>query len=200
MNHIVNFNKYFLINENITPVTSNWFIVDNESSFDKKEEGVYIILNQNGNLSLLYKKKDSEGDEVRAEFYNSKDASQDKRTICDIKIISREGKDRSKKSFQDINPDTTIDILSVFFDYCDLENCPKEICDRFIMGASKSMKEVSEVVDSDRIPPSYRAFINFIKNISKSKKKSELRNQLDLDSTSLESLLIKFMDLFGRNL
>ncbi len=199
MNHLIDFNNFFLVNEKITPITSNWFIINNESSFDKKEEGGYLMFNQKGNFTILYLKKDSEGEEARIEFYPAKSFSPDKKSMCVVNITTREGSDRAKKSFGDINVDNSLEILSIFFDYCDLEKAPKEICDRFIMGLSKTMKEVMESDSKEQLPPTYKAFMRYLEQISK-KSNQEIESGYSESSRELESILINFLSSFKKDL
>lgn len=199
MNHLKPFNSFFLINEKITPITSNWFIINNESSFDKKEEGGYLIFNQKGNFSVLYSKKGIESEEARIDFYPSKMASPDKKSMCDVKITTKDGKDRAKKSFADLTIDNTLEILSTFFDYCDLEKATKESADRFIMGSSKSMKEVLDSDSADQLPSTYKAFISYLKQISK-KSNQEIEAKTDTDSNELEAILVRFINNFKKDL
>ena len=199
MNYLIDFSKFFLVTEKITPITSNWFIINNESSFDKKEEGGYLIFNQKGNFTMLYLKKGSEGEEARLEFYPSKNFSPDKKSMCEVKITTRDGKDRAKKSFESITIDNVLEILSVFLDYSDLEKSPKESSDVFAMGASKAMKEVLESDSSDQLPSTYKAFVSYLKQISK-KGNQEVESKTSTDSRELEDILLKFISFFKKDL
>jgi hypothetical protein len=199
MKHLTHFNNFYLLNEKITPITSNWFIINNESSFDKREEGGYLVFNQKGNFTILYTKKDSDDEEARIEFYPSKTASPDKKSMCVVKITTRSGGDRVKKSFEEISLNNSIEILAMFLDYSDLEKSDKEVSDRFIMGLSKAMKEVTESDSSDQLPSTYKAFISFLKQIS-NKSDQEIESLSSDESMKLEEIIVKFLNFFKKDL
>lgn len=198
LNHIQNFEGFTKLLEKITPITSNWFIVDNESSFDKKEEGGYLVFNQKGIFSLIFYKK-SLDEEARVNFYTSKIASPDKKSMCDVTILTRDGKSRALKSFDEINLDSCVEILSVFFDYCDLEKAEKDSCDRFLMGLAKAMKEVMKADNSQQLPSTYKALYNHLIQISK-KSNQEIESKTSTNNMTLENLLLKFLGLFKKDL
>jgi len=193
MDHLMNFNKFSFLFEKITPITSNWFIVGDESSFDKKDQGGYLVFNQNGNFTIVYKKDDTE--ESRLDFYVSKESSPDKNSLCSLNIVTNEGKDRVKKFFEDVTLENTLEILSVFFDYCDLEQANKEVIDRFLIGMSKAVKNVLKDDNSDQLPSSFKAFITYLERLS-----SGSNQESESQDLELKDLLIKFLDLFSRDL
>lgn len=193
MDHLMNFNKFSFLFEKITPITSNWFIVGDESSFDKKDQGGYLVFNQNGNFTIVYKKDDTE--ESRLDFYVSKESSPDKNSLCSLNIVTNEGKDRVKKFFEDVTLENTLEILSVFFDYCDLEKANKEVIDKFLIGMSKAVKNALKDDNSDQLPSSFKAFITYLERLSSGS--NQERESQDLE---LKDLLIKFLDLFSRDL
>lgn len=156
MNHLFTFNQLF---EKLQMVTSNWSIISNEGSFDKKDGDGYLVFSKEGTFSIIYKKK---GEESRIEFYSDKQYSSDKRSVCECKIITSSGNDRIKKSFDDITQENVWEIISTFFDYCDLEKSEKSEVDKFLMGFSKSIKEVNRSEEKDQLSPSFSIFYKFL--------------------------------------
>ena len=65
---ILNFNQYSSLFERINPITANWSIVTDESSFTKKPEGGYFVFNQKGNFVISYMKNE---EEARLNFFFS---------------------------------------------------------------------------------------------------------------------------------
>jgi hypothetical protein len=193
MDHLVDFNRFSFLFEKITPITSNWFIVGDESSFDKKDQGGYLVFNQKGNFTVVYKKDDIE--EARMDFYVSKESSPDKKSLCTLNIVTNEGKDRAKKFFDDVTFDNTLEILSAFFDYCDLEKASKEVIDKFLIGMSKSVKNVLKDDNADQLPASFKAFVTYLERISSGSIEDEKSENLEL-----KDLVIKFLDIFSRKL
>ena len=193
MDHLIDFNRFSFLFEKISPITSNWFIVGDESSFDKKEQSGYLVFSQNGNFTIVYKKDDIE--EARLDFYVSKEASPDKNSLCSLTIVTNEGKDRAKKFFDDVTFENSLEILSVFFDYCDLEKASKEVIDKFLMGMSKAVKNVPKDDNADQLPSSFKAFVTYLERLSSGSNHKEQSQDLEL-----KDLIIKFLDLFSRNL
>ena len=72
MNHLLNFNQLF---EKLQMVTSNWSIISNESSFEKKDDNGYLVFSKEGTFSIIYKKK-SVQEESRMDFYSKKEKYQ----------------------------------------------------------------------------------------------------------------------------
>ena len=193
MDHLIDFNRFSFLFENITPITSNWFIVSDESSFDKKDQGGYLVFNQKGNFTVVYKKDETE--EARMDFYVSKESSPDKNSLCSLNIVTKEGKDRAKKFFDDVTFDNTLEILSSFFDYCDLEKASTEVTDKFLIGMAKSVKNVLKHDNADQLPASFKAFVTYLERISSGSSEEEKSENLEL-----KDLVIKFLDLFSRKL
>jgi hypothetical protein len=193
MDHLINFNRFSFLFENITPITSNWFIVSDESSFDKKDQGGYLVFNQKGNFTVVYKKDETE--EARMDFYVSKESSPDKNSLCSLNIVTNEGKDRAKKFFDDVTYDNTLEVLSSFFDYCDLEKASTEVIDKFLIGMAKSVKNVLKHDNADQLPASFKAFVTYLERISSGSSEEEKSENLEL-----KDLVIKFLDLFSRKL
>jgi hypothetical protein len=156
MNYLLSFNQLL---EKLQMATANWSIVSNESSFEKKENNGYLVFSKAGTFSIIYIKGDEES---RLEFYNDKQYSSDKKSVCECKIITTSGTDRVKKGFSDITPENVWDIVSTFFDYSNLEKMEKNDVDRFIMGFSKSIKEVKESEEKDQLPPSFNIFHKYL--------------------------------------
>lgn len=174
---ILNFNQYNSLLEKINPITANWSIVTDESSFTKKPEGGYFIFNQKGNFVISYMKKENE--EARLNFFFSKDLSPDKKSLCECSIVKNDGKTGANKLFQDIKNDNIWEIVSLFFDYCDLEKSDKNVIERFLMGFSKGLIEIMKHEEKDNLPASLKYFYNLIadqikgnKNIDSSKEKN----------------------------
>jgi hypothetical protein len=193
MDHLIDFNRFSFLFEKIAPITSNWFIVGGESSFDKKDQGGYLVFNQKGNFTIVYKKDETE--ESRMDFYVSKESSPDRKSLCTLNIVTNEGKDIAKKFFDDVTFDNTLEILSSFFDYCDLEKASKETIDKFLIGMAKAVKEVLKDDDADQLPASFKAFVTYLERISSGSIEDEKSENLEL-----KDLVIKFLDLFSRKL
>lgn len=184
MNHILSFDQLF---ERLQMSTNNWSIISNESSFDKKDENGYLVFSKDGTFSVIYKKKEEES---RIEFYMDKEYSSDKKSVCECKIVTKSGSDRIKKGFSDINQENVWEIVSTFFDYSDLEKSEKNIVDRFLMGFSKSIKDVQDTDESDQLPPSFNIFYKFIK--SSVKNPGEIP-EVDTDNYNFSDIINKFI-------
>jgi len=176
-------------------VTANWSIVSNESSFEKKEESGYLVFSKNGTFSIIYNKKDPK-EEARIDFYSDKENSTDKRSLCECKIITISGSDRVKKGFSDITPENIWNILSIFFDYCDVEKMKKNSVDKFLMGFTKSIKEVHKSEEKDQLAPSFKMFSKYLNEWTK---KSSGNPQVSQDNYSFIDIIKKFIEYFKSN-
>lgn len=190
MKHLKNYTLYKSITEGILPVTANWFIVSNESTFDKKEGGGYFIFNQKGIFTIAYKKPGVE-EEGRLDFYVSKESSPSK-CLCQCKIIDKKGTTVASKNFEDITAESVWDILALFFDYCDIEKSSKEESERFMLGLAKSLKNVLKDDSSDQLPSS---FLAFEKLINDGAKLADPKIKLDLkkDNFKFEEIVLGFI-------
>jgi len=160
MNHLFTFNQLF---EKLQMVTSNWSIISNESSFEKKDDNGYLVFSKEGTFSIIYKKKSLQ-EESRIDFYSSKENSSDKKSICECKITTTSGMDRVKTGFPDITEKNIWEIISLFFDYSDIEKSEKNSYDIFLMGFSKSIKEVQISEEKDQLSPSFIMFCKYLKD------------------------------------
>jgi hypothetical protein len=191
MNHILSFKALF---ESISAVTTNWYIVSNEASFDKMKGNGYMIFNHEGTLSIIYiKPKDEE--EARLDFYFSKDKSNDKKSICECKVISIDGKVRISKKFDDVTINNVWDITALFFDYCDLEKVDKSVRNKFLMGFSKIIKDIFKG-ETERIPASFKTYFNYTKEWSK-----KSMNSLEFDKNNYDffDMIKEFMNFFKKS-
>jgi len=176
-------------------VTTNWAIISNESSFEKKEENGYLVFSKNGTFSIIYNKKGIK-EEARIDFYSGKENSADKKSVCECKITTALGSDRVKKGFPDITPDNMWDILVSFFDYCDLEKIDKNAVDRFMMGFTKSIKEVNKSEEKDQLSPSFKVFYKYLNDWSK---KSKAITPVTTDEYNFMDIVNKFVSYFKSN-
>jgi hypothetical protein len=189
MKNLFTFKELF---EKLQMVTTNWSIISNEGSFEKKEDNGYLVFNKNGVFSIIYNKK---GEEARIEFYTNKENSSDKKSVCECKITTTSGADRSKKGFGDITPQNVIDIIVTFFDYSDLEKAEKNSIDKFLMGFTKSIKDVLKSEEKDQIPASFNVFVKYLNEISK---KSQIP-KLDLDNYDFTTIVSQFISYLKSN-
>jgi hypothetical protein len=189
MNHILSFHKLF---ESIHAVTTNWYIVSHEASFDKIKGNGYMVFNQEGTMSIVYIKPKGE-EEARLDFYFSKEKSQDKKSICQCKIITNGGKVRTSKNFDDVTADNVWDITSTFLDYCDLEKAEKPIRDKFLMGYSKIIKDIFKG-DTERIPGSFKTYLNYIKEWS-----NKSIDSVDSDNYDFIEMVKEFVAYFKKS-
>ena len=187
MNHLLTYSQLF---EKLQMVTANWSIISNEGSFEKKEESGYLVFSKDGTFSIIYNKKEPK-EEGRIEFYTAKEKSTDKKSVCECKITTPAGQDRVKKGFGDITPSNVWEIISIFFDFCDLEKAQKNEVDKFLMGFSKSLQEVHKSEDKDQLPPSFKLFHKYIKEWTKNTHKA---HSISHDSYNFESIIKKFVD------
>ena len=192
MNHLFTFQQLF---EKLQMVTANWAIISNESSFEKKDENGYLVFSKNGTFSIIYRKK-KENEEARIEFYSSKENSTDKKSVCECKITTTSGSDRVKKGFPDITPDNMWDILVTFFDYSDLEKIDKNAVDVFMMGFTKSIKEVNKSDEKDQLSPSFKVFYKYLSEWSK---KSKEIPPVTTDEYNFIDIVNKFASYFKSN-
>jgi len=189
MNHLFTFNQLF---EKLQMVTSNWAIISNESSFEKKDGNGYLVFSKNGTFSIIYNKKDQD-EESRIEFYSRKEHSSDKKSVCECKITNISGSDRVKKGFSDITPDNMWDILVTFFDYSDLEKMEKNLVDVFMMGFTKSIKDVNKSLEKDQLSPSFKIFYKYLMDWDK---KSGDIPPVKTDEYNFIDIVNKFLSYF----
>jgi hypothetical protein len=198
MKHILEFKKYQNLFEKIEMVTANWSLVYDEGSFDKKPGYGFFIFNQNGNFSISYSKLEKvEEEESRIDFYPSAESAPDKKSVCVVKIVGKDGKSRTEKGFNEITSNNIWDIISLFFDYSDLEKVDKTEVDRFLMGFSKGIKQISKSDKSDEVPSSYKALSKLLKNTVSNSPNFDLGS--DEQSNKLEELLKSFIQYFKKN-
>ena len=164
-------------------VTANWAIISNESSFEKKDENGYLVFSKNGTFSIIYRKK-KENEEARIEFYSSKENSTDKKSVCECKITTTSGSD------------SMWDILVTFFDYSDLEKIDKNAVDVFMMGFTKSIKEVNKSDEKDQLSPSFKVFYKYLSEWSK---KSKEIPPVTTDEYNFIDIVNKFASYFKSN-
>ncbi len=189
MNHILSFKSLF---ESIHAVTTNWYVISNEASFDKTKGNGYMVFNQEGTMSIVYiKPKDDE--EARLDFYFSKEKSSDKKSICQCKVITNDGKIRISKNFDDVTAENVWDITSNFFDYCDLEKVEKSVRDKFLMGFSKIIKDIFKG-ETERIPGSFKTYLNYIKEWS-----NKSIDKVDSDNYDFLEMLKEFISYFKKS-
>jgi hypothetical protein len=198
MEHLIEFNRFRSINESVVAVTSNWFLIHDEGSFQKKEEGGYLVFNQKGNFTIVYKKKNSEEEESRLEFFVSKEASPDKKSLCQCTIISKDGKTTAKKVFDNIDAVSILEILAIFFDYSDIEKENKEEADRFILGMSKSLKALVKSEYADQLPASFKALVKYTKEGSE-KSNPNIKINSESDKFKFEELITRFIEFFKKS-
>ena len=198
MKHLLEFKKYGNLSEKIGMITANWNIIYNEGSFEKKPGYGFFIFNQNGNFSVVYSKIDkSEDEEARIDFYPSAESSPDRKSVCAVKIVSKDGKNRAEKSFKEIDSKNIWDIISLFFDYSDLEKIEKSEIDRFLMGFSKGIKQIMNSDISDEAPSSFKAIFKLLKNAISNSPSIELG--ADSQSNKLEDLIKFFIQYFKKD-
>lgn len=188
MIRILGFDAFSNISEKIQYITANWYAISDEASFAKKEGSGYLIFNQSGIFSISYSKSNQE--EARLDFYVSKESSPDSNSLCSCKIISKSGEILESKKFQEINEDTIWDILSLFFDYCDLEKDDKEVVDRFLLGFTKSIKVIFAHDSNESLPSSFESFCHLIK------KSCEESKELDDSELDYEHRILKILKDF----
>lgn len=193
MNHILSFRSLF---EGVSAVTTNWYIVDNEASFDKIKGNGYMLFSQEGIMTIVYIKPKGD-EEARLDFYFDKEKSPDKKSICVCKIISNNGKVRSSKNFNDVTTDNVWDITSTFFDYCDLEKSEKSIRDKFMMGYSKTIKDIFKG-DTERIPGSFKTYLNYMKEWAKKSIESVSLDKNE-DNYDFKEMIKEFIAFFKKS-
>lgn len=186
MRNILTFKELF---EKLEMITTNWSIVSNEGSFEKKEDNGYLVFNKDGIFSILYNKK---GEESRIEFYTNKEKSSDKKSVCECKITTSAGSDRSKKGFDDVNMNNIGDIIVTFFDYCDLEKSEKNTIEKFLMGFTKSIRDVIKSDDKDQLPPSFNMFVKYLNEIAKNSDSLKLDSD-DYDFSNIVNRFINYL-------
>lgn len=195
MKHILEFNSYHNLFEKIEMITANWSLVYREGSFEKKSGYGFFIFKQNGEFSIVYSKpEEAEQEESRIDFYTSPEASPDKKSVCLVRIIAKDGKNKAEKSFSDITKDNLWDIISLFFDYSDLEKIQKSEIDRFLMGFSKGIKEILKSDKAEELPPSFKAFVKTLKNSLTGQINLKLSNSSE--KTKFESIIKSFVQNF----
>lgn len=165
MNRILRFGAFNNISEKIQHITANWYAISDEASFEKKEGCGYFIFNKNGVFSIDYFK--NKGEESILDFYFSKESSPDKMSLCSCKIVNKKGEITKSKKFEDIDGDNIIDILSFYFDYCDLEDSDDDYRDRFFLGLIKSLKVIFAHDLKDSLPASFLSFSKEIEKLCK---------------------------------
>lgn len=171
-------------------VTTNWMIINNEASFEKKKDYGYLVFNQKGTFSVIYYKGE---EEARIDFYSDKSESTDKKSVCECKITTPSGSDRIKKGFPDITGDNVWEIITTFFDYCDLEKSEKMVVDKFLMGFSKSIKEVLKSEDKDQLSPSFKMFIKYMDSWTKN---SNIKSIGDEEEYDFKKIIEKFITYY----
>lgn len=189
MRHIFTFQQLL---EKLQMVTTNWAIISNEGSFEKKEYNGYLVFNKSNIFSIIYKKKEEES---RIDFYTNKENSNDKKSLCECKITDSSGKDRTIKGYTDINPDNVLDILIDFFDYSDLEKSDNNRVDIFLMGFTKSIKAVLKSEEKDQLPPSFNIFMKYLKDISG----KSMDPSVDKEDYSFMNIVKKFITYMKSN-
>lgn len=193
MNHILSFKSLF---EGVSAVTTNWYIVANEASFDKIKGNGYMVFSQEGIMSIVYIKPKGE-EEAILDFYFDKEKSQDKKSICSCKIVTTAGKTRSSKNFDDVTTDNVWDITSTFFDYCDLEKSEKSIRDKFMMGYSKTIKDIFKG-DTERIPGSFKTYLTYMKEWSKKSMENVSLDKSE-DNYDFKEMIKEFVAFFKKS-
>lgn len=196
MIRILKFDAFNNISEKIMYITANWQAISNEASFDKKIGSGYFIFNESGVFSVVYSKSGEE--ESRLDFYVSKEASSDGNTLCSCKILNKDGKVVESKKFQEINGDTIWHILSLFFDYSDLEKEEKSVVDRFLLGFTKSLKVIFAHDSEESLPSSFRSFSKQIQKYCKESPKLE-DSELDYKHKILR-LLKDFINFYNKTI
>lgn len=161
---ILKFNQYTILLEKINPITANWSVINDESSFEKKPEGGYFVFSQKGNFLVTYTR---EKEECVLDFFFSKESSPNRKSLCECRIVDESGKTKENKYFEDINKDNVWEIISLFFDYCDLEKSEKNVVERFLMGFSKGLVEINKNEYKENLPSSVKYFYNLITEKSK---------------------------------
>jgi hypothetical protein len=179
-------------------ITANWSLVYNEGSFEKKAGYGFFIFNQSGNFSIVYSKPvEVEEEESRIDFYPSLESSPDKKSLYIIRIVAKDGKNRTEKGFKEITKENIWEVLSLFFDYSDLEKIPKSEVDRFLMGFSKGIKDIFKSDKLDEAPSSFKAFQKILK--SSLNDTSSLDLGADEQSNKLENIIKSFVQYFRKN-
>jgi hypothetical protein len=198
MKHLLEFKKYGNLSERVGMITANWSLIHGEGSFEKEPGYGFFIFSQNGNFSVVYSKIDQNGDEEsRIDFYPSAESSPDKKSVCAVRIVAKDGKNRAEKSFKEIDSKNIWDIISLFFDYSDLEKIEKSETDRFLMGFSKGMKNIMNDDKSEEVPSSFKAIFKLLKNAISNSPSIELGS--DSQSNKLEDLVKSFIRYFKKN-
>lgn len=196
MIRILGFDAFSNISEKIQYITANWYAISDEASFEKKEGSGYFLFNQGGIFSILYSKPNNE--EARIDFYISKESSPDSKSLCSCKIIDGKGEVTENKKFQDISKENIWDMLSLFFDYCDLENVEKEVIDRFLLGFSKSLKVIFAHDSKDKLPSSFKSFSKLIEETCK--QSTDLKDsELDYQHKILK-ILKSFIKFYNKSI
>jgi hypothetical protein len=190
---ILRYKEFSPVFEKIGPITANWYIVNDESSFDKKEEGGYLVFNQRGNFTIMYQKKGNK-EESRLDFFPSKESSPDGKTLCECQIIKNTGDVDISKKFQEINSKNIWEIISVFFDYCDLEKQDKNVVDRFLMGFCKCLKEIKKHDSKESLPASFNFFQKNLEDNSKKLDPSKFPYNKDFKIISILKDFIKYFN------
>ena len=185
MNHLFSYLEY--LNEGSILVTSNWAVVNNEKELYKKPGNGAFVFNSMGKFFIYYMFPDSKR-ECFLGFYDNKDKSRDKKSLCYVKVKENK-KETSYKSFTDVNKDQIMDILIDFFDSCDLEKLQNSEKGKFLMGLCKSLKAVVKSEYAEKLPTSYTVFNQTIGEYVKIAKIPELEKG---DEN------YKFFDLFKR--
>ena len=167
MKRIIPFKQFSPISESIEAITSNWFLITNESGFPKKVGGGFLISHPDGSFSIGYKKNEQE--EAQIIFYNSPEDSENGKTSISCRIIDTKEKTIEEENFETVDSSNFVEILSTFFDLCDLEKTDKEKEQMFMIGLSKSLKALMKSDAASGLPSSFKAFYNFIQKLKKEK-------------------------------
>jgi len=170
MNHLFSYQEYLI--EGSILVTSNWAIVNNEKELYKKPGNGAFIFNSMGKFYIYYMFPDSKK-ECFLGFYESKDKSRDKKSLCYIKVKENK-KEISYESFINVDKQELVDILIHFFDSCDVEDLQKSERGKFLMGLCKSLKGVVKSEYAEKLPAAYTLFNKTIDDYTKIAKTPEL--------------------------
>lgn len=185
MNHLFSYLEY--LNEGSILVTSNWAVVNNEKELYKKPGNGAFVFNSMGKFFIYYMFPDSKR-ECFLGFYESKDKSRDKKSLCYVKVKENK-KETSYKSFSDVSKDQIMDIIVYFFDSCDVEKLPNTEKGKFLMGLCKSLKAVVKSEYAEKLPSAYTMFNQTIGDYSK------IASTPELDKADKN---YKFLDMFKR--
>jgi hypothetical protein len=191
---IIKFKWFSPVYEQIDAITSNWFLASGESGFPKKVEGGFLVLENSGTFSISYKKNHEY--EAKIIFYNSHKDSEDKKTFVSCQILDTKENIKKKKDFSSVNHFNFIEILCVFFDYCDIEKAPKEQEQRFMIGLSKSLKALMKSDEKSSLPSSFKAFYNYIE---KSKSKGEIKSDPSEDHYDFIKIVEDFFNYHNKD-